>query len=37
VKIVNETVFLLNIYDKSEKENISNKEIKDFLKDIDIE
>lgn len=32
VKIVKELVFLVTIYDKSEKATISNKEIKDRLK-----
>jgi mRNA-degrading endonuclease RelE of RelBE toxin-antitoxin system len=32
VKIVNQTVFLLTIFDKSEQENISDKELKELLK-----
>ncbi len=35
VKIINETVYLLTIYDKSEKENISDSEILEILKDIE--
>lgn len=31
-KIVNETVFLLTIFDKSEQENISGKELKELLR-----
>ena len=31
-KIMNETVFLLNIFDKSERENISDKELSELLK-----
>ena len=31
VKIINETVYLLSIYSKGEKNNISEKEIKDLL------
>jgi len=31
VEIVDHTVYLLTIYDKSEKEDISDKEIKDLL------
>ena len=34
-KIVNETVFLLTIFDKSEQENIPDKELKELLKFID--
>ena len=30
-KIVEDMVFLLSIYDKSEKENISDKELKEFV------
>lgn len=33
VKVTNSTVLLFSIYDKGEKENISEKEIKDLLKD----
>jgi mRNA-degrading endonuclease RelE of RelBE toxin-antitoxin system len=32
-KIINETVLLLSIYNKSEKDSISNKEIEELLKD----
>ena len=32
VKIINETVYLLSIYNKGEKESISNKEIEELLK-----
>lgn len=32
VKVVNETVYLLTIYSKSEKENISTKELNKLLK-----
>ena len=32
VKVVNETVFLLSIYDKSEKENIEDSKLKSLLK-----
>jgi mRNA-degrading endonuclease RelE of RelBE toxin-antitoxin system len=34
-KIVQSTVYLLTIFDKSESENISNKELTDLLKFID--
>lgn len=34
VKIVNEHIYLLTIYDKADKENISDKELKDLLKQI---
>jgi hypothetical protein len=37
VYVVGEKVFLLSVFDKNEKENISDKEIKQLLKDIDIE
>ena len=33
VKIIDETVYLLSIYDKGEKETLSDKEIKELLKD----
>lgn len=33
VKIISETVYLLSIYSKGEKDAISDKEIKDILKD----
>ena len=32
--LADETVFLLSIYDKSEKENLTDKEINDLLKDL---
>lgn len=32
VKIIDETVILLSIYDKSEKENIENNKLKSLLK-----
>jgi hypothetical protein len=32
VKIIDETVYLLSIYNKSEKETISDKEIEELLK-----
>ncbi|WP_020528134.1 type II toxin-antitoxin system RelE/ParE family toxin [Flexithrix dorotheae] len=35
IYISEETVFLIAIYDKSEKESISDKEIKEILKEID--
>ena len=31
VKVVNQTVYLLSIYDKSEKDSISDKELNDLL------
>jgi hypothetical protein len=34
VKIINKTVFLVSIFDKSEKENISDKQLKEFLKSL---
>jgi mRNA-degrading endonuclease RelE of RelBE toxin-antitoxin system len=34
VKIVHETIYLLTIFDKSEKENISAKELEHLLKEI---
>ena len=34
VQIVDQTVFLLDIYDKSEKENISNKELKELIESV---
>ena len=37
VQIIDKEVFLLTIYDKSEKENISKKEINLLLKNIEIE
>ena len=33
VKIVDETIFLLSIYNKGDKDSISDKEIEDLLKD----
>jgi mRNA-degrading endonuclease RelE of RelBE toxin-antitoxin system len=34
VKVVNQTVYLFSIYEKGEKENISNSEILNLIKDI---
>jgi mRNA-degrading endonuclease RelE of RelBE toxin-antitoxin system len=34
VKVVNQTVYLFSIYDKGEKENISDNEIKDLIKNV---
>ncbi len=34
VKVVNQTAYLLTIYDKSEKENISDNELQELLKRI---
>ena len=34
VKIINETVYLFSIYSKGEKNNISDKEIKNLIKEI---
>ena len=34
-KIANKTVYLLTIFDKSEKENLSDKEIKELLQSVD--
>jgi hypothetical protein len=34
VKTISQTVYLFSIYDKGEKENISDNEIKDLIKDI---
>jgi mRNA-degrading endonuclease RelE of RelBE toxin-antitoxin system len=36
VQILNNIIYLVSIYDKSEKENISDDEIKELLNDIDI-
>jgi len=36
VKIVNQTVYLFSIYDKGEKENISDSEIKELIKDVPV-
>jgi len=33
VKIIDETVFLLSIYNKGDKESITGNEIKELLKD----
>ncbi len=33
IKIINETIYLLTIYNKGEKESISTKEIEELLKD----
>ena len=35
--VKDETVYLLSIYDKSDDENISDKEIRDLIKSIDFE
>lgn len=35
VKISETTVYLLTIYDKNEKENITNRELQDLLKEIE--
>lgn len=35
VKIINETIYLLTIFDKSEKENITDKELENLLREID--
>ncbi len=32
VKVVNETIYLISIFDKSNKENISDKELEELLK-----
>jgi hypothetical protein len=34
VQVINKTIFLLSIYDKSEKENISDKELIAILQSI---
>uniref|UniRef100_F4CDB9 Addiction module toxin RelE n=1 Tax=Sphingobacterium sp. (strain 21) TaxID=743722 RepID=F4CDB9_SPHS2 len=34
VRIIHESVYLLSIYDKSEKESLSDKELMDLLKDL---
>ncbi len=34
IKVVKQTVYLFSIYDKGEKENISDKEIRELIKDI---
>jgi len=36
IVVSDEAVFLLSIYDKSEKENLSIKELKELLKSIDV-
>ena len=36
VKVVNETVFLLSIYDKSDKENIEDSKLKSLLEISDL-
>ena len=33
VKIIDKTVYLLSIYNKGDRDNISNKEVKELLKD----
>jgi len=37
IRILDNIIYLVSIYDKSEKEKITDDEIKQFLKDIDIE
>lgn len=37
IYVKDETVYLLSIYDKSDDENISDKEIRDLIKSIDFE
>jgi hypothetical protein len=32
IKVFNQTIYLLYIFDKSEKDNISDKEIKELIK-----
>lgn len=34
VQVVNEAVYLLSIYDKSEQENLSDKDLKDLVKQV---
>jgi mRNA-degrading endonuclease RelE of RelBE toxin-antitoxin system len=34
LQIINTTIYLITIYDKSEQANISNKDILDFIKDL---
>jgi len=36
VKVVNQTVYLFSIFDKTEKDNISDKEIKELIKEIPV-
>jgi mRNA-degrading endonuclease RelE of RelBE toxin-antitoxin system len=36
VKVVNQTVYLFSIYDKGEKENISDNEIKELIRDLPV-
>jgi hypothetical protein len=36
IAILNKTVFLLSIFDKSEQENLSDKEVKELLKLVDL-
>ncbi len=36
VYVLNEQIFLMDIYDKSERDNISDKEIKDYIKNLPI-
>jgi len=35
IKIVKETVYLFSIYSKGEKDDISDKEIQEFIKEIE--
>ena len=37
VYIQDETVYLLSIYDKSDKENISDKELRDLIQSLSLE
>lgn len=34
LQIINKTIYLLTIYDKSEQANITDKEIRDFIRDL---
>lgn len=36
VRVINEKIYLLSIYDKSERDSISNKELEDILKSIEL-
>jgi mRNA-degrading endonuclease RelE of RelBE toxin-antitoxin system len=36
VKVVNQTVYLFSIYDKGEKDNMSDNEIKELIKDVPV-
>jgi hypothetical protein len=37
VKVIDETVYMLDVFDKSEQENISDKELRSILKSLDLE